>query len=136
MKGIRTIALGLALLSGAAISAQAQEQPAQQGGRRGGMGAAMLLQGITLSAEQQAKVDSIQQAHAPKLQALREEMRAARQSGGDASETMKKMQAANTELYAAIKGVLTTEQQATFDKNREAMEARRREMMQNRPPSR
>jgi Spy/CpxP family protein refolding chaperone len=130
MKGIRTIALGLALLVGTAATAEAQE--AQQAGQGRGRGVAQLLEGITLAADQQAKVDSLQKAFAPKLQTARDEMMAARQNGGDASAAMTKMQAANTELYAAIKTVLTTEQQAAFDKNVEA----RRQRMQNRgnPP--
>jgi Spy/CpxP family protein refolding chaperone len=133
MKGIRTIALGLALLVGATTAAQAQEAQPQGGQRRGGMGAAQLLQGITLSADQQAKVDSIQKEYTPKMQALRAEM----QSGGDRAEGMKKMQTLNTDMRTAIKAVLTTEQQAAFDKNVTAMEERRRQMMQNRggPPS-
>jgi Spy/CpxP family protein refolding chaperone len=137
MKGIRTIALGLALLAGAAVSAQAQGQPGQQGQPGGrGRGVAALLEGITLAADQQAKVDSIQKAFAPKMQEARDAARAARESGGDAAEAMKKMRGVNEELTAAIKAVLTTEQQAVFTKNVEAAEARRREMMQNRggPP--
>lgn len=140
MKGIRSIALGLALVAGSATIAGAQEAAPQQAGqgRRGGMGAAQLLEGITLTADQQAKVDTIQKAHAPKLQAAREEMRSAMQAGGDRAEVMKKMQAANGELQAAIKAVLTTEQQTIFAKNVEAAEARRRERMQQqgggRPP--
>lgn len=133
MKGIRTIALGLALLAGGATVAQAQEAQPQGGQRRGGMGTAMLLEGITLSAEQQAKVDSIQGVYTPKLQALRAEV----QNGGDRAEVMKKSQGLNTEMRAAIKAVLTTEQQVVFDKNITTMEERRRQMMQNRgaPPS-
>src|SRR5215204_2511980 len=134
MKGIRTIALGLALLAGAAVSAQAQGQQGQPGGR--GRGVAALLEGITLAADQQTKVDSIQKAFAPKLQEARDAARAARESGGDPAETMKKMRGVNEELTTAIKTVLTTEQQAVFQKNVEAAEARRREMMQSRggPP--
>jgi Spy/CpxP family protein refolding chaperone len=130
MKGIRTIALGLALLASTAAIAQAQE--AQQAGQGRGRGVAQLLEGITLTADQQTKVDSIQKAFAPKLQTVRDEMMAARQNGGDASAAMTKMQTVNTELYTAIKTALTTEQQATFDKNVEA----RRQRMQNRgnPP--
>ncbi|HYD53244.1 MAG TPA: hypothetical protein VEA99_11475 [Gemmatimonadaceae bacterium] len=133
MKGIRTIALGLALLAGTAAAAQAQDAQPQGGQRR--MGVAALLDGLTLSAEQQTKVDSIQKTFAPKLQTAREEMRATMQAGGDRAEAMKKLQAVNGELYAAVKTVLTAEQQAAFDKNVQAMEERRRQMMQNRPPS-
>jgi len=129
MKGIRTIALGLALLAGATAVAQAQDPQAQGGQRRVGMGVAPLLEGITLTAEQQTKVDSIQKAFQPKSQALREEM----QAGGDRAQLMQKMQTLNGELRTAVKALLTAEQQATFDKNVEAMEARRRQMMQNRP---
>ena len=133
MKGIRTIALGLALLAGATASAQAQDAQPQGGQRRGGgMGVAPLLEGITLTAEQRTKVDSIQKAFQPKSQALREEM----QGGGDRAQLMQKMQSLNTELRAAVKAVLTTEQQAAFDRNAEAVDARRRQMMQNRPSPR
>lgn len=138
MKAIRTIALGLALVAGAAMSAQAQgQQQGQPGGAgRGGMGIARLLEGITLAADQQTKLDSIQKAFAPKLQEAREGVRAARESGGDPAEAMKKARGLNEEFMTAIKGVLSTEQQAAFQKNVEAAEARRREMMQSRgaPP--
>jgi protein CpxP len=132
MKGIRTMALGLALMAGAA-TVQAQEAQPQGGQRRGGMGMAMLMEGITLSAEQQAKVDSIQKAFQPKMQAVRDEV----QNGGDRQAAIQKSQALNTEMRAAVKGLLTAEQQAAFDKNVTAMEERRRQMQQNRggPPS-
>lgn len=138
---LRTIALGLALLAGAAGAAAAQEsqgQTQQQGARRTmAMSASPLFEGMQLSAEQKAKVDSIQAAHMPKMQALREEIRAARESGGDVQAPMQKARAANDEMLAAVKALLTADQQATFDKNRAAGEARRRQMMQNRggPPS-
>lgn len=138
---LRTIALGLALLAGAAGTAAAQEsqgQAQQQGGRRNmAMSASPLFEGMTLSAEQKTKIDSIQAAHMPKLQALREEIRAAREGGGDVQAPMQKARAANEEMLAAVKALLTADQQAAFDKNRAAGEERRRQMMQNRgaPPS-
>lgn len=103
----------------------AQGQGAGGGGRPGmGDPAAMqarqnerLFEGITLSAEQKTKVDSIQTAS-------RAAQQAAMQSGGMRDpETRQRMMAQRQATMAAIRGVLSAEQQAQFDKNMANMPA-------------
>jgi Spy/CpxP family protein refolding chaperone len=96
----------------------------QGGGRPGGMGQGrgdpaamqarqneMLFQGITLSAEQKAKVDSIQ----AQARAQQQEMM---QAGGMRDpETRQRMMQQRQATMAAIRAVLTAEQQTKFDAN-------------------
>lgn len=84
-------------------------------GMRGGPGRDMrMFEGITLSDAQRATVDSIRTSY-------RSRMMEARQSGGDRAHFRQMMQ----EQFAAIRAVLTPEQQATFDKNVERMRSER-----------
>ena len=72
MKKLRLV-LAVTMLVGTTSVATAQDpQPQQQGQRPGGRGnmMAMMMQGITLSAEQQAKVDSLSAKFAGERQAL------------------------------------------------------------------
>ncbi len=124
------VALVLATLATAVVAAPAAAQ--QGGGRPGGMGqggpggdpAAMqarqnerLFEGITLSAEQKVKVDSIQTA-------ARTAQQAAMQGGGMRDpETRERMRVQRQATMAAIRGVLTAEQQTKFDANLAAMPA-------------
>ena len=121
----------------------AQGQGGQGGGGRGGMGGdpaamqarqnEMLFQGITLSAEQKAKVDSIQAA-------ARTQQQAAMQAGGMRDpETRERMRAQRQATMTAIRGVLTAEQQTKFDANianMPAMGAGGRPPEGSRPPRR
>jgi Spy/CpxP family protein refolding chaperone len=76
---------------------------------------ARLMEGITLTAEQQAKVDEINTASRAESMKLREEMQAA---GGPPSDELRaKMTAITTKRNEAIKAVLTAEQKAIFEKN-------------------
>jgi Spy/CpxP family protein refolding chaperone len=94
--------------------------PGGMGGGRGGMSGQggmmgrqneMLFKGITLTAAQQAKVDSIQAKG-------REEMMAMMQGGGqDRAALRDVMMQTRAKQMADIRGVLTAEQQAAFDKN-------------------
>jgi len=111
MRAMKMIAAALLVL--VASTAQAQGGQAGQGpGQGGGRMNEMLFKGITLTAEQKAKVDSIQAAG-------REEMRTLMQSGGGMqdSTTRAKMQDARKKQNDAIRAILTPEQQAVFDKN-------------------
>ncbi len=123
MQAVR-MALVVAAVLGAAPLAAQQGPP---GGRPGGMGgdpAAMqarqnerLFEGITLSAEQKAKVDSIQAA-------ARTQQQATMQGGGMRDpETRQRMMQQRQATMAAIRGVLTPEQQMKFDANLAAMPA-------------
>ena len=124
MKAIRIAALGVALLAGSAAVAGAQagtQAPAQQGGPGGGRGGFnRSLNGIELTDAQKTKVAEIQAKYQPDLQAIRESM----QGGGDRAAAFTKMQAVRDKMNPEIRAVLTTEQQAIFDKNLEEMAKR------------
>ena len=119
MKVIRFLAAAALVLT--ATTAMAQGGPpmggAPQGGGQGGRGNQMarLMEGITLTADQQAKVDSISAASRAETMKLREEMQAS--GGAPSPELREKMTAISTKRNDAIKAVLTAEQKATFEKN-------------------
>lgn len=127
MKTLRIAMMVAALSLGATAVAQAQDpQPrGQRGGR--GMNVTMMLNGITLSAEQQAKVDSLQKKFDADNQAMRAEM----QNGGDRQAMMGKMREARQKQMDEVKAVLTDDQKAIFDKNVEEMRSRQPQ----RPPA-
>ena len=128
--------LGLALAVGAAgtASGQSTQQPprregAEQGQRdhRGGP-EAMLLKGITLSADQKARIDALRKegGAAESREQFRKAMtdaRAARERGDTAAaksqmqQLRTKMDAQREQHLASIRSVLTTEQQRQFDVN-------------------
>jgi Spy/CpxP family protein refolding chaperone len=112
------LVLVAALLVGVSAAATAQD-PQPQGQRQGGgRGMGMLLQGITLTAEQQAKVDSIN----AKYMTVRRAIMQADSLDQDARR------AKGRELMGRqrdeIKALLTDEQKKVFDKNVEEMQAR------------
>jgi Spy/CpxP family protein refolding chaperone len=122
MSRIRLL-LATVVLSASTLAAQGGQggpPPGGIGGGRGGMGGQggmmgrqneMLFKGITLTAAQQAKVDSIQAKG-------REEMMAMMQGGGqDRAALRDVMMQTRAKQMADIRGVLTAEQQAAFDKN-------------------
>lgn len=116
MKVIRFLAAAVLVLT--ATTAMAQGGPPQGGGQGGGRGNQMmarLMEGITLTADQQTKVDSINAAARAEQMKLREEMQAA--GGQPSPELMEKMRGIGTKRNDAIKAVLTAEQKATFEKN-------------------
>ena len=101
-------------------------QGGQQGGPgRGNRGMAMLMEGITLTDAQQAKVDSIQTFY----RAERQKMMPNGQAGGPPDEGMRaKMTEMMNKQSADIRAILTADQQKLFDANVE----KRKQMMQNR----
>jgi Spy/CpxP family protein refolding chaperone len=117
----------LRLIAAAAVLAIAAPASAQ-GGMGGGMGGQqmspeqmltrqkeMLFKGITLSAEQSAKADTIIMQGMAKQ---REARQAAMQGGGDRAAMMQQMQKMNAERNDALKALLTTdEQKKKFDEN-------------------
>jgi Spy/CpxP family protein refolding chaperone len=156
-----TIALGLALCAGAAVTTNAQaassaarsdttavtrhhnrNRPPMRQGRMQRADRA-LFKGIDLSTDQKAQLDSIRSKYRSENLSLRKEMgpamkdaRAARQSGDstkidEARQSMKasrdKMMALHKQQMGEIRGVLTAEQQSTFDKNLEQLQSRMRE---------
>ncbi len=118
MKVIRFLAAAAIVLT--ATTAMAQGGPPQGGPPQGGQGGrgnqmARLMEGITLTADQQTKVDSINAAARAEQTKMREEMQA---SGGQPGpEMMEKMRAISTKRNDAIKAVLTADQKAIFEKN-------------------
>ena len=99
-----------------AMSTVAKAQDAAQQGRRGGGGGAggrvtaVLKDSLKVSDAILAKADSIQKAYATQRAPLMEAMR-----GGDADARTKMTELTNKQ-NAEIKALLSTEQQAQFDK--------------------
>ena len=125
MKKLR-VAMMVAILSvGMTVAARAQD--AQPQGQRGGRGIQALLQGITLTAAQQPKVDSLIKKFDADNQALRAEM----QNGGDRQAMMGKMREARAKQVEELKAVLTDDQKKIFEKTMTDMQSR---MGGGRPP--
>ena len=120
------LVLVAAMLAGSTTVAAAQE-PQQQGQRPGrGNMMAMLMTGITLTADQQVKVDSITKKYA--------EARTALQSETDMDARRAKSRELMTKQSEEVKVLLTDEQKKVFEKNQADAAAR----MQGggRPPQR
>jgi Spy/CpxP family protein refolding chaperone len=112
------LVLVAAMLVGGSAAATAQD-PQPQGQRQGGgRGIGMLMQGITLTAEQQTKVDSINARYSTERRAIMQ----------DESLDQDARRAKGRELMGKqrdeIKALLTDEQKKVFDKNVEDMQAR------------
>ncbi len=117
MKVIRMAVLGAALVFGVTTVASAQGGGGQRGGGRGGI--ARLMTDITVSADIQAKIDTI----AAKYQTQSRELMAAGAGGAPDDATRAKMMEINTKRNAEIRALLTAEQAAQFDKNVATMPA-------------
>lgn len=125
-------ALAALLMAGSAAPAHAQRNGPPPGGQ--GMGRMgdpqrmnqMLFEGITLSTEQQARVKAVDEKFQPRNDALRNEMRSAMQGGGAPNPALReKMTALTNEHRAALREVLTADQQKVFDANVKKMSERR-----------
>src|SRR2546423_5739765 len=130
-KTMMATAFGLALSLGAVgvASAQATQQPQRQehgerGMRRRGPGGE-LLKGITLTADQKARLQDLRKNEKPNDQVKKamEDARAARQRG-DTAAARAQMQALRPQMeqqrerrFAAMRGILTADQQKQFDAN-------------------
>jgi len=113
MKLTRIVALaGMVALAAPAAFAQGG------GGGQGGQGRGMqrLMQGITLTEKQQASVDSI-------TKAFRSQLPPTQQGTPPDSATRAKRMEVMQKQYAAVREVLTADQQKVFDKNLEDMRA-------------
>jgi protein CpxP len=120
-----------AMLMGISTTAIAQD-PQPQGGQRQGGGRgnqmAMLMQGITLTADQQTKIDSIGAKYtAARRELMNEQDQEARRAKG--REMMGKQQ-------EEVKALLTDEQKKVFEKNVADMQARMQQGGGGRPPQR
>jgi Spy/CpxP family protein refolding chaperone len=87
-----------------------------QGGGGQGRGMQRLMEGITLTDAQKASVDSIGQA-------FRAQMPPMQQGTPPDSATRAKRMEVVQKQYAAVRAVLTADQQKVFDKNIETMRA-------------
>ena len=117
--------VAVAALLAAAPAALAQS--AAGGAGRGGAVAqdrmrTVLFEGITLTADQQARIDTVTATYGTRIDSARREMMAARQSGQPVgAERMQAMRALQVEQRDALRTVLTAEQRARFDANVAAM---------------
>lgn len=125
MKKLQLLAVA-ALLAASSTTAIAQDAPR----RGGGDPTAMLLQGITLSAEQQAKADSLGKNMMGEMQKMRAD------STVDRETRMAKGREMRTKHMDALKAILTDEQKKVFDKNVADMQARMQQGGGQRPPQR
>lgn len=117
MKLVRIVAVLAALVAFAAPAAHAQGGGQGRGGP--GRQMEMLMQGITLSDAQKAKVDSIQQSFRAQMPAFTPGQ------PPDSAARAKRMEIMGKQ-NAAIRDVLTADQQKVFDKNVEEMRNRGR----------
>jgi Spy/CpxP family protein refolding chaperone len=120
---VRVALLGLALVALSATAAPAQNPP--PGGPGGGMAnrrMQMMLNGITLTAQQQASVDSI-------VAAFRAQMPAFTRGAPPDSAARAQRMALSASQDSTIRALLTPEQQAVWDRNAEQART-----MPRRPP--
>jgi Spy/CpxP family protein refolding chaperone len=139
---IGSMAFGLALTLGAvAASAQSTEAPRQRGGQAGAERRqppdAFLLKGITLSAEQKSRLETLRASQRAKMEGSRDqfrtamtEARAARERGDTASANAKmrdvraQMNQHRDQQASAVRALLNSDQQRVFDTNLAEMKAR------------
>ena len=109
-------ALVALMLAGTASAAVAQDAQPQGGARPGGgRMMAALMQGITLSAEQQAKVDSVAKRYADARQSMMQDQSL------DQDARRAKMREAMGKQAEEIKVLLTDDQKKVFEKNQADM---------------
>jgi Spy/CpxP family protein refolding chaperone len=142
MSWIRFAVAGIALCAGASVASAQGEPPAgappmggmpgQQGGPggRGGRGMqAMLWEGITLTADQQTKVDDIRAKNRKQMQEM---MPNGMQGGPPDDATRKKMEEMQEHQNHDYREILTEDQRKLFDVNVANAKKRREEMMKQR----
>lgn len=109
------VGLALSALVVAAPKAPAQNPPSRGSGRR----MEILFKDITLTPEQQSKIDSIQSHY-------RDQMPSFTPNSPPDSATRERVRALFRHELDDFRAVLTADQQSTFDRNVEAMRQRRR----------
>ncbi|MEO7367223.1 MAG: Spy/CpxP family protein refolding chaperone [Gemmatimonadaceae bacterium] len=138
MSLIRYAVAGIALCAGATVASAQGGPPAgappmggMQGGpgSRGGRGMQMLFEGVTLTADQQTKVDAINARNRTEMQAL---MPNGMRGGPPDEGTRKKMDELREHQMHDIRELLTKDQRKVFDVNVETQKKRREEMMKQR----
>lgn len=137
---VTSLFAGAVLAAGVAGSAAAQPPEggapggSMGGPMRGGPGGGMqrmLFEGIALSDAQKGVIDSIQTARRSAMRARMQQQGA--QAGGPPDEAargamMREMRTAMEQDRAAVRAVLTADQQKTFDANLARMRERRQQM--------
>lgn len=130
MSFIRIAVAGLALCASASVAGAQGTPPQGHEGHQGDKAAMkgmhgkggkhmMLMKGITLTADQQAKLDAIHEKH-------RAAMGPMSPDGGRPDENARAKRMAGMEKqYGEIRGILTPDQQKVFDANLEEMKQRR-----------
>jgi Spy/CpxP family protein refolding chaperone len=88
------------------------------GGRGPGRADQMLLRGITLSVDQQQRVDTIRARYRGQMDQMRQ------QNGGNRDAYRTQMRTMMEKQMAEIRAVLTSDQQAQFDQNVAEMRSR------------
>ena len=136
MSWIRFAVAGIALCAGASVAGAQGGPPAgappqgQQGGQgRGGRGMQALFEGITLTADQQTKVDEINTKYRAQMQEL---MPNGMQGGPPDDATRTKMEGIREHQAADIRALLTDDEKKIFDANVATQKKRREEMMKQR----
>ena len=126
------LVLAAAMLMGTTTVVAAQEAQPQGGQRPGGRGNMMaaLMQGITLTAEQQTKVDSLTKKYQDARQTLMQDQSL------DQDARRAKNREAMTKQSDEVKALLTDEQKKVFEKNQADMQARMQQGGGQRPPQR
>ncbi|HVB30672.1 MAG TPA: hypothetical protein VNE60_04000 [Gemmatimonadaceae bacterium] len=121
MRKLAMVALAVMCMGGSASVASAQ------GGMGGGRGRGPMIDrwiaqptAITLTADQQKKFDSLKTAMTGEQQKARDD------AGDDRQAMMGKMMEINKKYQEAVRGILTPDQQKTFDENVAAMGRGRR----------
>lgn len=123
---MRTIGMALVLAAVMAFPAAAQGGgPPRRGMMEAPKSGEGILQGITLTSEQQKKVDSMWAANEPRRNAQMEQMRAMRESGTRPdSATMAANRAMRQAHLNEYRAILAPDQQKVFDENLSKMRAR------------
>lgn len=127
---VRTLLAAATVGSAVALApnvAHAQPPQGGGGGRGGAAMQAMLFEGITLTAAQQTTLDSIQTAYRAQNQAERQAQGGAAAGGRPDQATMDARRARMEAQRAALRAVLTADQQTVFDKNVAEMAKRMQE---------
>jgi Spy/CpxP family protein refolding chaperone len=134
MRKIAMLAAFAAITGATAVHAQGTPVEHPRGQGRGGQGMmdSVLLKGITLTDSQKTKLAELRQTEHAKMQAAGgaqqgrgdfQAIRDAREKGDTATanrlmaEQRTKMEARRDEQFAAIRGILTADQQKQFDAN-------------------
>ena len=136
MSWIRFAVAGITLCAGASVAVAQGGPPAgapppgQQGGPgRGGRGMQALFEGITLTADQQTKVDEINAKSRAAMQTL---MPNGMQGGPPDDAARKKIEEMREHQTHDIRELLTDDQRKIFDVNVATQKKRREEMMKQR----